>query len=188
MDLPKVTNYIKNIGRSVKLSAIDIAAVDLMPNTKRFYDSNKNYIQQRVNTLKFPKTDERRKSEALVQSKIFKPVDSRLRNLLSDVRSGNFYNEARDEETALEDFGFGGNGFDVDDMTEFGIPKDWKTQVDIDNRTDKTISAGERRIESAIRSTNKAAAVSISRAIATSASVTSPLPFKSPYLVSVASL
>ena len=172
MDLPKVTNYIKNIGRSVKLSAIDIASVDLMPNTKRFYDSNKNYIQQRVNTLKFPKTDERRKSEALVQSKIFKPVDSRLRNLLSDVRSGNFYNEARDEETALEDFGFGGNGFDVDDMTEFGIPKDWKTQVDIDNRTDKTISAGERRIESAIRSTNKAAAVSISRAIATSASVT----------------
>ena len=60
-----VTNYLKNVTKSITYAAMDIAKEDLMPNVGDFIDSNKEFIAATYATLKNPAVAIRKSVDAV---------------------------------------------------------------------------------------------------------------------------
>lgn len=114
--LPKVTEYVKNVGKSVAFAAIDIIKedsgeiFDLAKDTKDIFKDVYGSVRETRRSMMMQNRDERRTG-------VFKAVDEGLKTFLNDVKSGNLY-DSHDEDS-LEDFGLG--EFDEADLESLGI-------------------------------------------------------------------
>ena len=108
-----VTNYMKNITKSVAYAAADVGKNELTPNIANFSESNKDFLKSTYAALKNPKVAVRKSVDAFKQSKIFQAIDYGVKNTFEDLRTGKFYNKEREDRDQLKLA-----GLDVDDMND----------------------------------------------------------------------
>ena len=169
MAVANVKNYLKNVTKSIAFSAADVGK-DIMPDVAEFARANVDFVKQTYSSIKMPKIDTRRKVSALLDSKIFKPLDYGIKNIKSDLASGDFYNRAREEQDLAKFTGF--DFGDLDDLSEFGIDDDWEKQL---NKTSdaNVITKGDQKVASTIeRSSAANASATVNAIIATSDNAT----------------
>ena len=111
--LPKVANYIKNVGKSVKLASIDYLK-DTAPNTADFLETNNDLFKEIYSsTVNYKQTIQAAKTK-VTKSKIW-DTGGKLKNaLIEDLKTGNFYNKERQEAYEMA-----GIGIDMGDFDDF---------------------------------------------------------------------
>lgn len=148
-------NYLKNITKSVTYAAMDIAETDMMPNVAELAQSNKDFAKATYSALKNPVVTVRRSVDAIQKSKVYQALDYGARNLVEDLRTGNFYNKEREDRDLAQLAGMDTNW---DDLTEFGIDDDWESKLNQSSSSKKDdITTGDMKIVSAIEGSNAAA-------------------------------
>lgn len=164
-----VTNYIKNVTKSVAFSAVDVAKADMAPDVIEFATTNKDAFVSTYALLKNPKTAVKKSVQAIQQSKVYQAIDYGTKNLFEDLRTGNFYNReriARDEASLA--------GLDADDwsdLSEFGVDDDWQDKVNKPGSSSSAseVTAGDRMVIASIEGSNAAMAKATVNAIVGSA-------------------
>jgi hypothetical protein len=151
-----VTNYLKNVTKSVAYAAADIGKEELMPNVGEFADNNKQFMAATYSALKNPKVTVRKSVSAIQNSKIYQALDYGVRNTFEDLKTGNFYNKERINRDELKLSGLD-DGTDWDDLSEFGVDDDWESSLK-DGSSKKEVTAGDMKIVGAIEGSNAAAA------------------------------
>lgn len=101
--LPRVTEYIKNVGKSVGYAAIDVikepteTATDFMETNedlfKVIYSATKNYKR----TIKAI-------DRSVKRSKIYEAAGLGIQNIKEDLKSGKLYNKQREDQQGMEGF------------------------------------------------------------------------------------
>lgn len=166
-----VTNYLKNVTKSVGYAAAKVAKDDLMPNVGDFIDSNKEFLATTYGNIKNPKQFIKKQVNSFKDSKVYQAIDYGARNVFDDLKTGKFYNKEREDNDSLK---FAGGSFNVDswtDLSEFGIDDDWEEQLNSSSKSNKKdeITTGDMEIVNSIESSNKAVANTTASAIAAAA-------------------
>ena len=122
----KVTSYLKNVGKSVTYATVD-ASLKLVPEVKDFVETNEDILKASFATVFHFKKSVRETSKLAKQSQIYKDIHTGIDNVLSDIKTGNFYNQERAQAAidntaemmagGLDDFGEDFN-FDEPDKQE----------------------------------------------------------------------
>ena len=151
--LNPVTNYLKNVTKSMSYAAADISK-DLMPNVGEFTSANKEFLKTTYATLKNPKSALKKSVSAIQSSKIYQALDYGVKNTFEDLRTGNFYNMERinRDEVKLA-------GFDMDDMndfSEFGVDNDWESKLNEKPVKKNEITDGDMKIINAVEGSSAA--------------------------------
>ena len=157
-----VNNYLKNVTKSIVYTASDIAKQDLMSETMDFAESNKEFIAATYAALKNPAIAIKKSINAIQQSKIYQALDYGARNVVEDLRTGNFYNKERIERDSGKLSGM--DASDYNDLSEFGIDDDWEDILNDDfdsgdsksSKVTKEITSGDIEIVDAIEGTSAA--------------------------------
>ena len=155
-------NYLKNITRSVTYAAMDIAKEDMMPNVAELAESNKDFAKATYSALKNPVVTIRRSVDAIQKSKVYQALDYGAKNLVEDLKTGNFYNKEREDRDLAK---LAGMDMDWNDLSEFGIDDDWESKIGQSSNAKDEVTAGDMKIVSAIEGSNAAATATTVNAI-----------------------
>lgn len=150
-----VTNYLKNITKSVAYATADVVKQDLMPNVDSFASSNKEFMVNTYSAVRNPKASAKKTINAFKESKYYTAIDYGARNLFEDLRTGNLYNKERYERDESKFSAWG----DFDDLSEFDIDDD------TDNNSSNTITDGDKLVVESIENTSRTSASITAKAI-----------------------
>jgi hypothetical protein len=150
-------NYLKNVMKSVTYAASDVVG-SYNPAIKEFAETNKEFTTATYAALRNPSQFVRRQVSAIQESKIYKALDYGARNLIEDLRTGNFYNKEREDRDSLKFSGLGDVVDSFDDLSEFGVDDDWEKQLDSKSSHSSEVTAGDMKIVNAIEGSNAAVA------------------------------
>lgn len=112
----KVTNYLKNLGKSIVYASAD--AYKENTNIGKFImdENNQQLAKDVYHGIRDYKTTLRRASEAIKSTNVYQAADFGFKSALSDLKTGKFYDAAREgkliEESFDEDMGFDDFNFD----------------------------------------------------------------------------
>lgn len=155
--MEKVTNYLKNVGKSMKFATVDVLK-DTAPTITEIIDDNNDLFKEIANVVRQRKTVKNRMNTAFENNKVYDAANQIKKSIFEDLSSGNFYNAARTQaatDSAADAFMAGIDDFDIimneDDM--FGD----------DDVSD--FSAGDTHIANTIRQNGEASARAISTSI-----------------------
>lgn len=154
--LPPVTNYLKNVVKSVAFVARDVVKEDLVPDVADFAEANKDFVKATVANIRIPSMKDRRNINAMLKSKIFQPVDYGFKNIMQDLKTGDFYARSREDQDLadLAGFDFG----DLDDLSEFGIDSNWEKDLENGASSSNVITKGEAKIIESVEKSGAAQA------------------------------
>ena len=120
--------YVSNVARSVRYASLD-AIKEYVPVVVDAVDTNADIAKVTYTSIKHSKETVQKAQRALMQSQIGELAVDLKKNLISDLKSGNFYNKKRVDDVndfAAENFSFGfdteatgdddffGEGFDTE--------------------------------------------------------------------------
>lgn len=108
--------YIKNVGKSFGYAAVDILK-DYNPIVTDVFSSTKGAVTSTYNTIKDFAFSSHSESEKSLLGEIKDSSRGAFKNLLDDLKTGNWYNKARDEEAdkdLMKALGFDMSDFDFD--------------------------------------------------------------------------
>lgn len=162
-----VTNYLKNITKSVVYAAADVSKNELMPNIGEFTSTNKDFLNAAYKTFKNPTAAIKGGINAVTKSKIYEAVDYGARNLIEDLRTGNFYNKEREDRDSGRLAGM--NVDDWGDLSEFDIDDNWEDNIGKDTGKSSEVTAGDMKIVESIEGSNSALANATVNAVMVSA-------------------
>jgi len=162
MALKDVTSYIKNMGKSVGYSMIDVSK-ETAPAMAEFVDTNKELFKDVYAAVKDHKKFMEKTKALITGSKVYEAADVGLKAMKEDIRTGNFYNKARTAEFEAKYSGFNMDDMDADDI-EFSMKDD-----DDGSFGSVEISDGDKYVGSTVESAVKASADLTSTTIARSA-------------------
>ena len=122
----KVTNYLKNLGKSIVYASAD--AYKENTNIGKFImdENNQQLAKDVYHGIRDYKTTLRRASEAIKSTNVYQAADFGFKSALSDLKTGKFYDAARegklidesfDEEMGFDDFNFDEEGGDSSSST-----------------------------------------------------------------------
>lgn len=155
MAIKGVTNYIKNVTRSVQYAAADILKSDLVPNVAEFASDNQEFLVSTYSALRNPKSTLKKQIVAMQNSKVYQALDYGVRNTVEDLKSGNFYNKERMNRDADKFDGFG----DFDDLSDFGISSNDYEDImsgKSSSKKESSVTDGDLKIVNAIEGTSAA--------------------------------
>ena len=121
--LPKVANYIKNVGKSVKLVAVDYVK-EISPNTSEFLETNEDLFKEIYSATRNYKETIKAANTSIKNSKVYEAASVLKSSLLEDLKTGNWYNKEREDamgakaldmDMDFEDFEFDSSAFSFDD-------------------------------------------------------------------------
>lgn len=152
MALGKVTNYVKNLAKSVVYSSEDVLG-KIAPTTIAYKEQNADLIKSTYNIIKDPRNAMARTVEYVKSTKIYEAGTTAYTNTLEDLATGKFYNKER--ETSI-----GGSAFGMDTDMGFDFDSLDKALDDMDN-----ISDGDKETIKSIEKTAKASTTATTAAI-----------------------
>ena len=133
--LPKVTEYVRNIGKSVQYATVDYFKGS-MSETSDFIETNQELFKDIAAAAKNYKGTLRAADRSIRQSKIYEAGTELKKTLFESIRTGKFYDPERE---AYYQNKAGGSLGDMSDMDDWGFDTD---QFDIDSgdmsQTDST--------------------------------------------------
>lgn len=107
--LPKVTEYVKNVGRSVAFASIT-AVKSQMPGIVDFADANDQIFKDIYGSVKDYKSTIRKMNTSVRNSNLYQAAELGVKNLVDDIKTGNLYNDRTGE--SIDSI----MGFDESDM------------------------------------------------------------------------
>ena len=110
--LPKVTQYVKNVGRSVAFVSIDAIKTNA-PGINEFLSSNNDILKQIYAGVKDIRGTVRSAEREIRKSKLYAAVETGVKNMIEDIKTGDFYHD-RTEEYSLGALGISEEGDDFD--------------------------------------------------------------------------
>ena len=111
--LPKVTQYVKNVGRSLSYASVEAIKANTT-GISEFVDSNQDIVKELYSGVRNYRQTIRATSKKITQSKIYEAVNAGVKNMIEDAKTGNFYNTAREQALAGDVI-----GIDFDDDDDF---------------------------------------------------------------------
>lgn len=102
--LPKVTEYIKNLGKSVAYSTIDYMK-ETTPKASDFMETNEDLFKEIYAGIKDIKGTTKKAVNAIKSSKVYDAVDVGRKAIFEDIKTGKFYNKDRIEQMELKAMG-----------------------------------------------------------------------------------
>ena len=153
-----IIDYLGNVLNSVKFAAIDVLS-ETMPNTKAFIENNKDTVKDIYNEVLTLKNTIARTLSLEENAGIFKSVNQIMANIKTDIRSGIFKHEERDDEN-LGDMMQGlmsmmGEAFG--DMPDFDSMDDEEGPVDYTQQPQKLVTRGDLLVASSLFTTQEQA-------------------------------
>lgn len=150
--------YIKNVGKSFGYSAVDVlksyntSSVSFAKNTKEFGVD----LYQSIRDFKENASD--RQSEKTLKGDLRDVVSDMKKNIIEDLKSGNFYNKQRvakaDDELATSMFGdlgdFDDFDFEFDDDTTDSDSDDFDTEKSLNSELEEALDIVGQRSSSAV--------------------------------------
>ena len=124
--LPKVTEYVRNIGKSVQYATVDYFKGS-MSETSDFIETNQELFKDIAAAAKNYKGTLRAADRSIRQSKIYEAGTELKKTLFESIRTGKFYDPERE---AYYQNKAGGSLGDMSDMDDWGFDTD---QFDIDS-------------------------------------------------------
>lgn len=118
--MTKISDYIKNLGKSVAYSTID-KIQEIAPATSEFVQSNEQLFKEIVTSVRDYKNTYKSANEAIKASKIYGAGDLLIKSAISDIRTGKLYNKEREDKVNSDILG---NFDDEDYDTDFDINDD----------------------------------------------------------------
>lgn len=109
--LPKVANYVKNAGKSLAFAAIDSVS-ESIEGIKEFADTNNDVFKEVYAGVRNYRQTMKKAHKTITQNKTFVAVQTGLKNMRDDLKSGQFYHnrDYSDEIMGMDDmeaeFGF----------------------------------------------------------------------------------
>ena len=105
--LPKIANYVKNVGKSLAFASVDVVK-DYTPGINEFLETNEETFKKMYAGAKNYKQTLKGIERNLKQSNVFKALDVGLKSIIEDAKSGTFYNTSRaasfsEEALGMED-------------------------------------------------------------------------------------
>ena len=126
----KITQYAKNVAKSTKYAFIN-ATADNYSNVRNFKETNSELFREVYGSLRDYKSTAKRIATKFKESPVYEISSMAIKNTLADIKTGDFYNQARmdsyDEQYGgdmfknIGDFEISSLGFDPDtvDSLEF---------------------------------------------------------------------
>lgn len=110
--LPKVTQYVKNVGKSIAFASVDAVKANA-PGIKGFMEYHDDVFKEAYGSVRNYRQTIRNTEKSIRQSNLFKAVEVGLKNMAEDARTGNFYND-RTADYANDALGLGEDDFDME--------------------------------------------------------------------------
>ena len=148
-----VTEYIKNMGKSVGYATIDHIS-QKSPAAASFAESNQQLFKDVFHSIRDYKTTIQKTKDLLQNTPVYKMGDLAFNNAIEDIKSGKLYNKER-EDASFGDFGdFDSISGDMDfsDMEGFS----------------GTITEGDTMVVKSIQSSSERNAYAVTNAVASS--------------------
>lgn len=165
----KVTSYLKNVGKSISYATVDIASKKLIPEVRDFTDTNQEIFKAVYATVGHSKKSMNYGKKLATDSQIYKDINKGIKNALDDIKTGNFYNKAREDAAfdAVAESMFG--GFDDID-TDFNFDDDFD-DGSLDNFQDSipkevSVTKGDMIVADSISKSTNLSAQLISKTVA----------------------
>ena len=118
--LPSVTNYVKNVGKSLAFATIEYGVKPNADGIADFLDTNEDVFKEIYSSVKNYRETARRVGKSIRESKEFVAADALIKNFLEDARTGNFWNEQRVSDMSESILGLDEDfGFDDDDDYDY---------------------------------------------------------------------
>ena len=152
--LPKVSEYVKNVGKSVGYAAIEGIKMNT-PGMKDFMETNNDIFKEVYGGVKNYRQTIRETEKSIRQSNIYRAIDTGVRNLVNDAKTGKFYND-RSSDYAEEMIGVDGD-YDIDFSMEGSSS---------DNGASSSFNSGAKMISDSVSDAIGAAAISQNSAVA----------------------
>lgn len=142
LGLPKVSNYVKNVGKSLGYAAVD-AVKNHAPGISEFVEDSDNteLLKTAYSSVKNIRETMKRVERNTKQSKIFDAIEYGLKNIKEDIKTGNFYNKAREDEAGVSEFMGDDMDFDIDFSFDDDSISTSSNQENKSNSFDKAIGA-----------------------------------------------
>ena len=159
--LPKVTEYIKNMGKSVGYAAIE-TITEPTENMKDFIDTNDELFKTIYAATRNYRQTLKAVDRSIKRSKVYEAATLGFKALQEDITTGKFYNKERENQFGME----GVMGDDFSDFSEFesdDFGNDWGSEdnnEDVSESTKATI-ASTRTISGMISASSEAEAKAI---------------------------
>jgi hypothetical protein len=135
-----VNKYIKNVGKSVLYTTADVMK-EKFDYITDFKSTNSDLMKDTYNAIKDYKTTFTRVRKSVTESDLYNAGGMAIRNLLQDIKTGDFYNKQREEEYTNK---FGVDlMFDMDD-TDFSWDDDSFDMTDGDKVIATSINKNSR--------------------------------------------
>ena len=141
--LPKVTEYIKNVGKSVSYAAID-AVKEPTETMTDFMETNEDLFKIIYSATKNYKRTIKLIDRSIKQSKIYEAAGLGIQNIKEDLKTGKLYNKQREDQQGME--GFMGSEFaDFSDFETdeavYNYDEDDYSDESVDDDTAATVKA-----------------------------------------------
>ena len=153
-------NYLANVVKSLAFTAAEVGT-EMAPDVSSFVKGSKDIIKETYSKIRVPSSNSRRRISGFMSSKVFQPIDIVWQGLKQDIKTGDFYGEARQQKQLSS--AIGGSDFDFDNLDDFGVESEVENN---DNLTGSgVITAGDMKIASSIEGAVSASAKTTMRAI-----------------------
>ena len=154
--LSKVTDYLKNVGKSVVYATSDVLEKD-NEFIYNFANTNKEVFTAAYSSVRNYRTTINKIETNFKQSKVYQAADIGIKALFEDLKTGKFYNKARAEEIAATMGGFDmSDDFDIEEF-EKGL-------------ANRDIAEGDKAVIEAVEKSTRLSGELVSDTIARSAS------------------
>ena len=120
-----LSSYIKNLGKSVGYSAVD-KVKKMNPTIESLVDANKDLTKDLYKNVKDYKSIVKNIPKTIRENEYYRIADQGIKNTLSDLKTGKFYNKERKDKTDLKMMGMDESSLDSDfdinlDDDDFGL-------------------------------------------------------------------
>ena len=149
----KVREYMKNVGKSITYAASDVLS-EHYETLNDFKNTNREVFKEAYIAVKDYRSTFARVKTQIVKSDIYTAANLGINNIISDIKTGKFYNKERENEYAST---YGGSLMDESEWDMDSSDFDW------DNKSD--VSEGEKIIATAIKKNNKMSTVMMADAM-----------------------
>ena len=94
--LPKVTQYVKNVGKSIAYASIDAVKANTR-GVSDFIDVNNDVFKEVYASAKNIRATIKNTEKQVRQSNLYKAIDIGVKNLIEDAKTGNFYRDRTED-------------------------------------------------------------------------------------------
>lgn len=136
----KITNYLKNLGKSLVFATVEDTIKAEMPSAAEFVSTNADTMKHVYHGVKDYKSTVKRTGQMIAGTGLYQAGDYAFKSALEDLKTGNFYNQQRGDDLMMKSMGM--DDFDMDFDEDFSMESDNTPSLDHDTEaTIQTIEA-----------------------------------------------